>query len=135
MKKLNIIFIMAFLGCFAASCAKEYVEKWDSLYYVDEYGDKICRLYSTYELTNDSTSENYDIPFQLPIAIYYSGRWEAELVGGCDWGFLDRSSCNGVHYLHFSYLQNFTGGVRYATIKITCDNGETAEITLTQESL
>lgn len=135
MKRNIIIIILIAAGCLAASCTKIYQEQWNSLYYLDEYGDKICRLQSTYELTNDSTSDNYDIPFQLPIAIYYSGSWTAEIVGGCNWGFLDRSSCTGVHYLHFSYLQNFTGSTRQATIRITCDNGESADITLIQESL
>ncbi|MCQ2183935.1 MAG: hypothetical protein MJY62_00805 [Bacteroidales bacterium] len=136
MKKFNIIIIsLLSIGCLAASCSKVYQEKWDSLYYIDEFGDKICRLQSTYQLTNDSTDENYDIPFQLPIAIYYSGTWKAEILGECNWAFLDRTSCTGVHYLHLAYLQNFTGETRYTTIKITCDNGESAEITLTQESL
>lgn len=136
MKRFYIIIIsLLAVGCLAASCTKIYKERWSSLYYVDEYGDKICRLQSTYELTNDSTNENYDIPFQLPIAIYYSGTWNAEILGDCKWAFLDRSSCTGVHYLHFTYLQNFTGETRQAIIRITCDNGESAEITLIQESL
>lgn len=132
---ITITLSLLMLGLFFPSCSKPYEETWDSLYYIDGYGDRICRLYSSYELNNDSTSELTDFPFSLPIAIYYSGSWTAELVDDCDWGFLDRSSCSGVHYLHFNYLQNFTGETRSAIIRITCDNGEKADITLIQESL
>lgn len=119
----------------ASSCTKAFQENWDSIYYTDEYGDKVCRLYSNYQLTNDSTAQYYDIPFSLPILICYNGAWKVELTEECDWGFIDRGEGRGAHYIHFTYLQNKTGEKRYAIIRVTCDNGETADITLTQNSL
>lgn len=119
----------------AYSCSKAYEEGWDSLYYTDEYGDKVCRLYSNYKLTNDSSFEYYDIKFSQPILICYNGAWTAELTEECDWGFIDRTEGHGAHYIHFTYLQNKTGEKRNAVIRVSCDNGETADITLTQESL
>lgn len=130
-----IISTLALACCLFSSCSKVYEEKWDSIYYTDQYGDKVCRLYTSYKLSNDSTNSYTDFPFSLPIAIYYSGSWKAELTSECDWGFIDKTSGEGVHYIHFTYLQNNTGALRYVILRITCDNGETADITLSQDTL
>lgn len=135
MKKLSYILSLVIVLLAAAGCDKRFEEGWDSIYYTDEYGDKVCRMYSSYKLTNDSTDSNYDIKFSLPILVCYNGDWKVETTRECDWGFIDRTEGHGAHYIHFTYLQNRTGDSRHVILRVTCDNGEKADITLSQESL
>ncbi len=135
MKKLQYYAAVLVTLCCTASCSERYAETWDSLYYTDQYGERVCRMYETYTLNNDSDGSNTDFPFSQPIAVYYSGSWTAEIVTECGWGYVDRAGGKGVHYIHFTYLQNSTGEERYAILRIKCDNGESVDITLTQKSI
>lgn len=132
-KTAAILLSLAIAMISATSCAKIYVEKWDSLYYTDEYGQKQCRMLTNIKLNNDPGSTMTEDPFSMPIAVYYSGKWTAVLKDGCTWGFLDRNDGEGVHYLHFIYMKNDSGQSRSAIMTISCDNGESVDITLYQE--
>ena len=57
-----------------------------------------------------------------------------EFTEDVDWAYLDRNSGSGVTYIHVGVLQNDSGAERTAVIRLTCDNGETADISITQAS-
>lgn len=128
MKKYLYIIASALLLSVAASCDRPFNEQWDSLYYTDEEGARICRLIQEYKLKNDGSEA-------LAIAVYYSGTWTVEFVDEPDWAFIREAKNTGVHYFHVDYAPNETGTIRYVTLRINCDNGETCDIDLSQESM
>ena len=96
------------------SCSMEYEEKYDSL-----------ALNSLeYKLLSDGGS--------LMITVYYSGAWTVSMLEeDVDWGYLTRDRGTGVEPFRFRYDAS-VGAQRTVTLKIECDNGDAAEIVLTQ---
>lgn len=118
-------YIMFSLLSVLASCSKEYVEDYSSIYRTDKDGNKICRMFTSYDY-NSSTATH-------AMVIYYSGKWEIDFVESVDWAYVDRTAGEGVTFLHVGLLQN-DGAERMAVLRLKCDNGETADITITQAS-
>lgn len=124
MKVLIKAAVILLLG--AVSCSKEYVEEYSTIYRTDKDGNKVCRLFTEYNV-NAATASH-------AMVIYYSGNWTVEFTEDVDWAYLDRNSGSGVTYIHVGVLQNDSGAERTAVIRLTCDNGETADISITQAS-
>ena len=108
-----------------ASCSKDYVEDYSSIYRIDEDGNKICRMFTSYDFGSSTATH--------AMVIYYSGKWEIDFVEPVDWAYVDRTVGEGVTFLHVGLLQN-DGAERMAVLRLKCDNGETADITITQAS-
>ena len=108
-----------------ASCNKDYVEDYSSIYRTDKDGNKICRMFTSYDLGSSTATH--------AMVIYYSGKWEIDFVEPVDWAYVDRTVGEGVMFLHVGLLQN-DGAERMAVLRLKCDNGETADITITQAS-
>ena len=106
-------------------CSKDYVEDYSSIYRTDMDGNKICRMFTSYDFGSSTATH--------AMVIYYSGKWEIDFVESVDWAYIDRPAGEGVTFLHVGLLQN-DGAERMAVLRLKCDNGETADITITQAS-
>ena len=118
-------YIMLSMIIILASCSKDYVEDYSSIYRTDKDGNKICRMFTSYDFGSSTATH--------AIVIYYSGKWEIDFVEPVDWAYVDRTAGEGVTFLHVGLLQN-DGTERMAVLRLKCDNGETADITITQAS-
>ena len=118
-------YLMFFLLFISVSCSKEYVEDYSSIYRTDKDGNKICKLFTSYDFGASTATH--------AMVIYYSGKWEVDFVESVDWAYIDRMSDEGITFLHVGLLQN-DGAERMAVLRLKCDNGETADITITQAS-
>lgn len=125
MKRIINITISALVLLALASCSKEYVEDYSTIYRTDKDGNKVCRLFTSYDFGSSTASH--------AMVIYYSGEWEIDFVEPVDWAYLDRTSGKGVTFLHVGVLEN-EGSERMAVLRLKCDNGEVADITITQSS-
>lgn len=122
MKKL-IKYLMVFVLLMSVSCSKDYVEEYSSIYRTDKDGNKVCMMFTSYDFGSSTDTH--------AMVIYYSGKWSVDFVDPVGWAYLDRTSGEGVTFLHVGLLEN-DGAERMAVIRLTCDNGETADITITQ---
>ena len=106
--------IAAVMAVSLSSCVRDFEERYDTL-----------ALDSTqYELLSKGGS--------LMIMVYYSGSWTVSMLEeGVDWAYLTEESGKGIDAFRFRY-DAFEGSVRTVTLKVECDNGDTAEIVLTQ---
>ena len=75
MKALIKAAIILLLG--AVSCSKEYVEEYSTIYRTDKDGNKVCRLFTEYNV-NAATASH-------AMVIYYSGDWTVEFTEDVDW--------------------------------------------------
>lgn len=119
------LFVLSMLA--AVSCSKEYEEKYDSIYRTDAEGNEVPRMFTWYDIASSTGT--------LPIVIYYSGSWTVDFAEEPGWAYLDRKSGTGVSYIHVGYLQNNTGNNRSLLLKLSCDNGETLDITINQATV
>lgn len=108
----------------SSACSKEYVENYDTIYRTDKDGNQVCRMFTEYSFGSSTASH--------AMIIYYSGNWTIDFTEPVDWAYVDRTSGSGVTYIHVGLLQNDSGNARSAVLRLTCDNGETADITITQ---
>lgn len=110
-----------------SSCSKDYVEEYNSIYRTDAEGNTVPRMFTWYDVTSSTGT--------LAIAIYYSGSWTISFAEEPDWAYLDKTSGEGVQYIHVGYLQNNTGNNRSLLLKLSCDNGESLDITINQATV
>jgi len=125
MKKWLLFLLPLVLAAGLSSCEKPYEEHYGSLYHKDAEGNKVCNMCTFYKVTRAAN--------RVVMVVYYSGSWKASLTEEIDWGFIDRRSGDGVDFLRFNYTTNDSGSTRTAVIHIKCDNGDTADITISQE--
>lgn len=112
MKKFRLIICLAVLAtCF--SCRQKFTENWEL-------------ALDRESVTVSSTAES------LPITVYASGDWTAELVEGTDWATLDQSSGKGVTTIHLVFNPN-DGMVRKACVLVR-SAGLERELPVTQNS-
>lgn len=125
MKKLINMTMSALLLFALTSCSKEYVEDYSTIYRTDKDGNKVCRLFTSYDFGYSTGSH--------AMVIYYSGEWTIDFVDPVDWAYIDRPAGKGVTFIHVGVLEN-EGAERMAVLRLKCDNGEEADITITQSS-
>ena len=101
MKKILYIFIAIFAAC---SCNQLYKESWELA--VDS---------DLYKVSNTVT--------KLPITVYCTSPWNAELVSGQDWAELDCTSGSDVTTIHLLFSENDVLS-RQAVVKVTSASGE-----------
>lgn len=101
MRKILYIFIAIFAAC---SCNQLYKESWELA--VDS---------DLYKVSNTVT--------KLPITVYCTSPWNAELVSGQDWAELDCTSGSDVTTIHLMFSENDALS-RQAVVKITSASGE-----------
>ena len=101
MRKILYIFIAIFAAC---SCNQLYKESWELAIDSD-----------LYKVSNTVT--------KLPITVYCTSPWNAELVSGQDWAELDCTSGSDVTTIHLLFSENDALS-RQAVVKITSASGE-----------
>ena len=82
------------------------------------------RFEKSWDLSVDT--ELYQISYsvtKLPISVYCTTAWKAELISGQDWAELDRTSGSEVTTIHLTFGEN-TGLSRQAVIRITSGDAE-----------
>lgn len=121
-KKLYLLLIPVLM---LAGCTKTFEEQYDSIYRIGPDGGQYCNMPVNYEIAGESG--------RLSLNVLYSGSWTATLDDTVNWAFLSRGSGTGISWLRLYYTSNNGVGQRTAVITLTCDNGESAEITVTQE--
>lgn len=125
MKKiLKVLFFLSVVFT-TASCSESYTFGHDDMFYTGPDGETYCYMVQKYNLSSSSG--------KLPIMLSYTGSWEASIVeNDVNWAFIDRTSGNGTGYIRLFYTTN-TGDKRTLTLRLSCDNGENVEITVTQK--
>ena len=114
MKRFLAYMIVAMMSVSMTSCVRDFEERYDRL-----------ALDSTqYKLLPKGGS--------LMIMVYYSGSWTVSMMEeGVDWAYLTEESGKGIDAFRFRYDPS-EGTARTVTLKVECDNGDTADIVLTQ---
>jgi hypothetical protein len=114
MKRILTYMMVIMASLSLVSCTEEYEERYDSLA-LDSM---------EYELLSAGGS--------LMITVYYSGSWTVSMLGdNIDWAYLTQETGTGIDQFRFRYDASI-GVPRTVTLKVECDNGDTADIVLTQ---
>lgn len=109
----------------AVGCTKTYDYHYDSLYYIGPDGNTYCHMPLVYNIGNEAG--------RLLIPVCYSGEWTVSILEDVNWAFIDLVSGSGIKNIRFWYTGNMDGEERSATVKVSCDNGDEAEIVINQK--
>ena len=86
MKRINNL-ILALAGLFAAACADTFEERYDLAVNTDRYS-----------VTAEAG--------KLPVTVYCSGAWTAQLTAESAWATLDRTAGSGITTIRLNYADN-----------------------------
>jgi hypothetical protein len=123
MKNIFYLVSVLFAALVLSSCEKE-TAGYDTLYGVGPDGQTYCRIPQLYNIAK--------VGGKLLILVDYSGQWEIELDPQTTWAFLDRTNGKGQEYVRLCYDGNTTASERQAVVTLSCDNGETVDISVIQ---
>ena len=84
----TMILLAAALMLTATACTKKYEDRYDHL--------RVDR--TLLKLPPESG--------EIPRMVYYSGKWQAELDGECEWASIDATGGNGISAVHLRYDEN-----------------------------
>ena len=86
MKRINNL-ILALAGLFAVACADTFEERYDLAVNTDRYS-----------VTAEAG--------KLPVTVYCSGAWTAQLTAESAWATLDRTAGSGITTIRLNYADN-----------------------------
>ena len=86
MKRINNL-ILALAGLFAVACADTFEERYDLAVNTDRYS-----------VTAEAG--------KLPVTVYSSGAWTAQLTAESAWATLDRTAGSGITTIRLNYADN-----------------------------
>ena len=118
MKNIFYLVSVLFAALVFSSCEKE------NLYGVGPDGQTYCRIPQLYNIGK--------VGGKLLILVDYPGQWEVSLDQQTTWAFLDRTNGKGLEYVRLCYDGNTTASERQAVVTLSCDNGETVDISVIQ---
>ena len=110
MKKIIILLAVALLG--VAACSQKYEERYDS-------------IRSDYEFLNVGAAAD-----TIPMMVYYSRQWKAQVQEDCDWLTVDKPAGEGVSVIHVITTDN-DGPLRAADLFLVA-GGESLSINIQQ---
>ena len=113
MKKIMIFIAVVLLG--SAACSQKFEERYD-------------KIRSDYEFLNVGA-----VADTIPMMVYYSGTWKAEVEEGCEWMSVDLPQGEGVKVLHVITTDN-DGPVRAAELYLIAQQ-DTLSINVQQSGL
>ena len=90
-----------------------------------KYEENYDKIRSDYEFLNVGAAAD-----TIPMMVYYSGQWKAEVQEECDWLSVDEPAGKGVTVIHVITTDN-DGPLRAADLYLSA-NGETLSINIQQ---